>query len=242
MCRSSEDHVPSLGETQGTKGTSRGRVSVNPSSPPSPAAVVGAVDLGRRACGLPNCRTPTPLPCATAAPCVCDHCPLVPCTVCLSPRHFGNAQLLWRHQIPPVTTTSKTLPCTYRGGGGGGFRQGKFLRGNLRVSDWCRNYPCDFFRATRARPLLMAGFISRIMVSARCHVVLQAHGSVCDTCWQIHTKCPPQYGEPTSGLADLASIVPQKFGCAEISRNRPQGAKIRGCRNCPRPKSSPLPP
>ena len=203
-------------------------VCIIPAPPAPSAAVVGAVNLGRRACGLPNSRTPAPpAPCATAAPCVCDHHPLVPCTASLSSRHFGNAQLLWRHQIPPVTTTSKTLPCTYRGGGGGGgFRQGKFVRGNLRVSDRCRNYPYEFFRATRARPLLMAGFISRIMVSARCHVVQQAHGSICDTCWQIHTKCPPQNGEPTSGLADLASIVPQKFGCAEISRNRPQGTKI----------------
>ena len=58
------DHVPSLGETQGHTGTCRARVSVYSSCPPpSPsAAVLGTVDLGRRACGLPNSRTPTRSP------------------------------------------------------------------------------------------------------------------------------------------------------------------------------------
>ena len=61
----------------------------------------------------PDAHTPPP-PYVMAAPCVCDHCPLVPCTVCLSPRPFGIAQLLWRHQIPPPppAAATKTLPST----------------------------------------------------------------------------------------------------------------------------------
>ena len=56
-----------------------------------------------------------PPPRATAAPCVCDHCRLVACTVSLSSGHFGIAQLLWRRQIaPPPLPPPPPPPKRYR--------------------------------------------------------------------------------------------------------------------------------
>ena len=120
MCRSSEDHVPSLGERQGHTRTSRARVCVYSSCPPPPLPLRcgrgggGFRTEGMRPAKQPDAFTPPPPALATAAPCVCDRCRFVPCTVCLSSRHLGIAQLLWRHQIPPpsAAATTKTLPCT----------------------------------------------------------------------------------------------------------------------------------
>ena len=41
--------------------------------------------------------------------------------------------------------------------GGGGVRQGKISWRKFRLSDGCRNFPCESFYATRARPLLKMG-------------------------------------------------------------------------------------
>ena len=88
-------------------------VCIVPAAPPPPLRC-GHGGGGFRTEGMRPAKQPDanpPPPNATAAPCVCE--PLVPCTVCLSSRHFGIAQLMWRHQIhpPPRAATTKTLPC-----------------------------------------------------------------------------------------------------------------------------------
>ena len=138
--------------------------------------------------------------------------PPPPQSACPS-RHLAQpssppASLAWTPPRPPGLMRPQSndhgqkMQTNYRGDGG--FRQRKIRWENFRLSDWCRNFPCENFCATRARPLLKvgqvpqgrevarrggtlcytspSGFISRIMVSAKCLVVLQAHGSVCDMC------------------------------------------------------------
>ena len=68
MCRSSEDHVPSLGETQGHTRTSRARVCVYSSCPPPPLSLRcgrrggGFRTEGMRLAKQPDAFTPPPLP------------------------------------------------------------------------------------------------------------------------------------------------------------------------------------
>ena len=126
MCRSSEDHVPSLGERQGHTRTYRARVSVYSSCPPTSAAVVGAVDLGRSACGLQNSRTPNRSP-----PLQCHH------AVCVNPSSHAPRPVLPALRQFSVVVEALHTPCHHhhqnaavymQRGLGGEFRQGKFSR------------------------------------------------------------------------------------------------------------------
>ena len=143
MCRSSDDHVPSLGETQGHTGTSRARVCVYSSCPPLPVRCGrgggGFRTEGMRPAKQPDANPP-PAPRATAAPCVCvttapsSHapCPCAPGTSAMLSCCGGT-----RYPLSPPPPKRCRVHTEW---GGGEFRQGKFLRGNLRVSDWCRNF------------------------------------------------------------------------------------------------------
>ena len=132
MCRSSEDHVPSFCETQGHTPTSRARVCVYSFPPPSPsAAVMGAVDLGRTACGLPNSRTPTPPPMRRPRRVCVNHSSHAP-----RPCPPGTSALLsccGGTRYPPLPPPPPPKRCRVHteGVGGGGVPAGEFFAGKL---------------------------------------------------------------------------------------------------------------
>ena len=121
MCRSSEDHVPSLGETQGHTRTSRGRVCVYSSCPPPPLRC-GHGGGGFRTEGMRPAKHPDAYPppfrrprrvCvnhSSHAPCACPPGTLALLSCCGGPRYTPplappppkrcrvHRSVLWHHK------------------------------------------------------------------------------------------------------------------------------------------------